>query len=764
MATIGWATLDVVPSLRNAQGSLERQSRGPLTAAGRTGGRQYGDAAGKQAGSSFKDRFQKGLKGLAGPLTAAFAGLGVKKVLTDSVKAFQDLNLQVVQFRRLTGGSVEAASRLRTAVQLSGVDITKATASLTIFSKNLGKAAVDGEKTAAMTEALGTSFVNADGSIRGLTELLPEVADQFAAMEDGVAKTTLATKLFGRAGTAMLPFLNKGSEGIAALAAQSDKLGLTLNQADLDSFGEYRTASRELQASLQGLKVALGRDVLPALTSLTTYATQTGIPALRSVTGVAKDIYGAYKALPQPIEDAVKAFLLLRLASAVGLTAALTAAPAAAASAYFALRSRIAATTAGLAGLRAAGAAAGATFTALSRVALPIAAVTIAISAFTRFKQAQAESKERVDALTASLDKQTGALTAASAEAVAAALASDGGNSGFSAKIAAEELGIAFEDLTQAALGNEAAIARVNAAVANTDGSLAQKFAADKVTESLAAQGTELGRSRQAFADQKAVTEAAATATEEMGVATDGSTGKIKIYKSELDNARTALRKLITIEKERKDALLADRQDALALDEQIRNARKQGRKGEDAGINTRTAVGAENRGALYDLIEQFNNSTPKVRNAEGAFARVRQEVLDLGEQMGGGKRQLEGLVDELLRVPKSAPLKFQTEGFRQSMAQIEAERLALLALSELAIVRINLGPAPDTLGIPYGRGGQTPATVPAGPPSRDRDRADDSGRTVYQYNGPVTYTDDEQGRRRARNMDRRAGGDGVRRP
>jgi hypothetical protein len=34
---------------------------------------------------------------------------------------------------------------------------------------------------------------------------------------------------------------------------------------------------------------------------------------------------------------------------------------------------------------------------------------------------------------------------------------------------------------------------------------------------------------------------------------------------------------------------------------------------------------------------------------------------------------------------------------------------------------------------------------------------------VYQFNGPVTYTDEEQGRRRAKEFDRRAAGDGVRR-
>ena len=117
---------------------------------------------------------------------------------------------------------------------------------------------------------------------------LGEVADRFEKMPNGTEKTALAMQLFGRSGAQLLPVLNRGSAGLADLSKKADELGVTLDQAQVDKMKESVAATRDFQASLQGLQISLGEAVIPALTSASTAAA-----------GVASK----FNALPEPVKD-----------------------------------------------------------------------------------------------------------------------------------------------------------------------------------------------------------------------------------------------------------------------------------------------------------------------------------------------------------------------------------------------------------------------------------------------------------------------------
>ncbi|PSK95765.1 hypothetical protein CLV30_12817 [Haloactinopolyspora alba] len=94
---------------------------------------------------------------------------------------------------------------------------------------------------------------------------------------------------------------------------------------------------------------------------------------------------------------------------------------------------------------------------------LAIAGVSIALGFLAQrhmeAKQAAAEQEAQADALGGTLDERTGAITRQTEELVAQQAAEEG------VLDAATELGIAHEDVTQAALGNADALARVNEAL-----------------------------------------------------------------------------------------------------------------------------------------------------------------------------------------------------------------------------------------------------------------------------------------------------------
>jgi TP901 family phage tail tape measure protein len=97
--------------------------------------------------------------------------------------------------------------------------------------------------------ALGITFRETNGDLRATDQVLRDLATRFQAMPDGPEKSALAVKLFGKAGTDMIPFLNRGAEGIQELTAQFRELGGEIS-------GETATRAAEFNDDLNLLRAA----------------------------------------------------------------------------------------------------------------------------------------------------------------------------------------------------------------------------------------------------------------------------------------------------------------------------------------------------------------------------------------------------------------------------------------------------------------------------------------------------------------------------
>lgn len=198
----------------------------------------------------------------------------------DSVKTFTDAAGGAAKWQRIVGGSVEDASRLNFAIKQSGVDTTGANKGFGILAKNLDRAAGSSKGTTAMTKLLGAGFTDAQGKLLPMGQILPGLMDKFAKMPAGPERTALAMKLFGKSGADMLPFLAKGSSGLAELSAKSDAYGNTLTGSNLDALKKSKAAQRDWSAALDGVKIQMGASLLPLLTGFATTLTSQLIPGL----------------------------------------------------------------------------------------------------------------------------------------------------------------------------------------------------------------------------------------------------------------------------------------------------------------------------------------------------------------------------------------------------------------------------------------------------------------------------------------------------
>ena len=228
-------------------------------------------------------------------VSTAAVSAAVVGFATSSVNKFKEVGTETLGLMRVLGGTSEDASRLRFAASQVGLSYETMVKSTRKLSSALETARGSTKATAGMAGLLGTKFLDAHGKILPMADLLPKISDKFMKMPAGAEKTALAMKLFGKAGTDMLPFLNKGSAGLAALEKSSDKYGMTLSGKMLDSLKKSKAGQRDWNATLDGLKVQFGAQVLPIITSFATLLRDKVIPVVQKVTAFLQQHSGAAK-------------------------------------------------------------------------------------------------------------------------------------------------------------------------------------------------------------------------------------------------------------------------------------------------------------------------------------------------------------------------------------------------------------------------------------------------------------------------------------
>ena len=204
---------------------------------------------------------------------AAVIGIFSIKTITDSIAYTQQYGDAVRKLARETGMSTEASSDMLFAFQHVNLDSDAASRSLGILAKKL-KGVQDeetgvttgGKSTAQILADIGVQALDSEGNLRPMSELIPQIADYFKTLPDGVEKTGLAMQLFGRSGKDMIPLLNLGSEGMADLAAEAKKLGLELSPENAEQIKQYGFATRTMHEALGGLKLVIGVALIPLLT------------------------------------------------------------------------------------------------------------------------------------------------------------------------------------------------------------------------------------------------------------------------------------------------------------------------------------------------------------------------------------------------------------------------------------------------------------------------------------------------------------------
>lgn len=208
----------------------------------------------------------KGL-GPAGVAGVAVAGLGAAfgAVSAMALKT-ADAMSETWESAMKLGTSTEFLSGMQHIFGLAGVEAEKLQSSITKL--NLATA-----KGSPAFEQMGISLKNANGEAKTTEQLFLDVADQFAGMEDGAQKASMAVTLFGKSGTDLIPLLNQGSDGLKAQTDRAKELGLVYDDLAGAKADQLMGAMEDLTSAGKGLFMQAGaaaqEDLVPVLEYIT---------------------------------------------------------------------------------------------------------------------------------------------------------------------------------------------------------------------------------------------------------------------------------------------------------------------------------------------------------------------------------------------------------------------------------------------------------------------------------------------------------------
>jgi hypothetical protein len=207
---------------------------------------------------------------------ATQAAASAKQFAMSFVGDYQHVASEVRTLSKVMDGTPEQLSAIRFAASRFGVDADALSRSVRLLSRNLAA----NNKTA---QALGISYRDSNGNMLPTVDIIGKLADKYQSMPSKIAANAFAMQAFGRSGANMAPLLGLGSDGIKKLGLDAQELGLIMSGEDLEAVKKYSYAQKDLKEAIEGVKVTIGRDLLPIMSDAATRLNETLLPALKEV-------------------------------------------------------------------------------------------------------------------------------------------------------------------------------------------------------------------------------------------------------------------------------------------------------------------------------------------------------------------------------------------------------------------------------------------------------------------------------------------------
>jgi hypothetical protein len=224
----------------------------------------------KEAGSSIGEVFDALGGGGSGLSVAigAIAGIGVAAAgaaagLTALALEGSEVIENLAHISEKTGISTHDLQTFQAAGKTVGVSLDDMVGAFRKFDQALTG---NGKNAGAAQATLRSLGITATDN----REALLQAADAFKNMEDGPLKAADAVALFGKAGLNMIPFLDKGRDGVLEFEDAVNTFGPKITSQGVAATEAWKTSVEKLSLAWDAFTVNIGEKVLPIMSSVVT--------------------------------------------------------------------------------------------------------------------------------------------------------------------------------------------------------------------------------------------------------------------------------------------------------------------------------------------------------------------------------------------------------------------------------------------------------------------------------------------------------------
>lgn len=201
---------------------------------------------------------------------------GIENMARETINLGMTYARQVEDMARLSGASVEDASRIIQVaddMRLSYEDVSNA---LKMYAKTQADAGVAAQMS---------------------IDELARLSDQYLSLAPGVDRANFLLDNFGKSGLEMGKLMEQGGEGIRSMAEAVDE-SLIMDQEAIDQQRELEVAFDDLNDAMFGVKLQFAGLLAPYLVEFADWLRNEGIPAL-------KGFVEWFQKLPAPVQGAI---------------------------------------------------------------------------------------------------------------------------------------------------------------------------------------------------------------------------------------------------------------------------------------------------------------------------------------------------------------------------------------------------------------------------------------------------------------------------
>ena len=215
--------------------------------------------------------------------SAGIAAVATAGIFTLLVKQSLSATDSLAKTARKIGVTTEALASMRYAAKLTGVETATMDMALQRFTRRAAEAA---KGTGEAKGALKELKLDATELIKlPLEQQMQELAGAFAEVETDADKVRLAMKLFDSEGVALVNTLGIGKQGLIEMAAEANKLGITLSKDATDGVEDANDAFTRLGQLFKGVRDQTVAALAPALETLATTLKEKVLTAIEATDG-----------------------------------------------------------------------------------------------------------------------------------------------------------------------------------------------------------------------------------------------------------------------------------------------------------------------------------------------------------------------------------------------------------------------------------------------------------------------------------------------